>query len=530
MPRPNNRSQDLPARLAGLTWPGWLTYLVLAVFALGGVAVILYLTDIAPWAYSDSTAYLAVARNIAAGRGVVLQEPNGPFNLYTWHPPLYPLALSLPIALGVEALQAARWLNAVLFGLTVFLAGWATFRFTRSFWLSTGAAGLILASFDPLNAYAGVMSEGMFVFWSIFSLALLALAIQTPARQNRLLVFAGLAAGLAVLTRYTGLAVLAAGALSALLLIPGRFGQRIKQTLLFLLPGGLLAGTWLLPMFFATRTLGSRQLEALTGLPEKLKSYQLAFMDVIGSWLPFYYRGNHILTPPQKLIVACILLAVLVFLAGKWIRKRRQPFNQDGQLTWACILGIFCIAYVGLHLATYLAITAQPDVNGRLLLPLFIGGALLAAAVAAYLSRILPRSWIGGLIFAALALLSVWYFHSKVQNYLFEMHHFGQGFTSKRWLNNPMLVEIDALDPQIPLYSNNPALVLFYTERFPAALELDPTGTIYDLQIPPEAGLVLFTNAGLGGTSEAYGSTATAASQSYRLIYENEIGYIFLPK
>jgi len=530
MLHPKTRSQGVPSRLAGLSWPAWLTYLVLVLFALGGAALILYLTAVAPWAYSDSTAYIVVARNIAEGRGIVLQDPNSGFSFYTWHPPLYPLLLSLPIALGVGALQAARWLNSILFGLTIFLVGWSTFRFTRSFWLSTGAAGLILASFEPLKAYSGVMSEGMFVFWSFFSLTILTLAIQTPRRQKRLLIFAGLAAGLAILTRYTGLAVLAAGALCALLLIPGKIGRRLKQALWFLLPGGLLAGTWLLPVFLATRTLGSRQMEALTGLPEKFKSYQLAFMDVIGSWLPFYYRGNHILTPYQKLLVAFLLLAVLALLAGKWIRKRGQPFNQDGQLTWACILGIFFSAYGMLHLATYLTIDAQPDVNGRLLLPLFIGGALLAAAVAAYFSRILPKSWIGGLIFAALALLSVWYFHGKVQDYLFEMHHYGQGFTSKRWLENPIFNEIDALEPDLTLYSNNPALMLFHTNRFPASLELDDSGSAYALQMPAGAGLVLFTNAGLGGGGDAYGNTTVAAGSSHQLYFENEVGSIFLPK
>ena len=507
-----------------------MTYLVLVIFALAGAGLILYLTDIAPWAYSDSTAYLAVARNIAAGRGIVLQETNAGYALYTWHPPLYSLLLSLPIGLGVNALQAVRWLNAILFGLTIFLAGWTTQRFTRSFWLATGAAGLILASFDPLNAYSGVMSEGLFVFLAFLSLALLTLTISGSNKQNRLLIAAGVVAGMAILTRYTGLAVLAAGALATFLLIPGRVWQRLKQTLRFLVPGVLLASLWLVPVFFATRTLGSRQVEALAGLPEKFRTYNLAFQDVLSGWLPFFYRGNHILSPALKLLIGLLLLGAAGFLVTRRLRRRQQFLNRDGLLTWLGVVGLFCAAYVGLHLGTYLTLAAQPDVNGRLLLPLFIGGVLLAAATAAHLGRVLAKNWAAGVIFAALALFSVWYFRSKLQTYQFEMHHYGQGFTSKRWLGNSIFCELNSLDPQQPMNSNNPALMLFYTQRFPAALELDASGTAYDLDIPTGAGLVLFTNAGLGGGGDAYGNTTTAASQSFRLTYENEVGSIFLPK
>ena len=516
-----------------LTSPGWTTrwtFLALAGLALVGTGLILYLTAIAPWAYSDSTAYLAVARNIAAGQGIVIQDPNGGFSFYTWHPPLFPLLLSLPISLGMQALQAARWLNAILFGLTIFLAGAATFRFTRSFWLACAVAGLVLASYDSLNAYSGVMSEGLFIFWCLLSLLMLARAIQSSHQPTRLLLLAGAAAGLATLTRYTGLALLVAGLLSILLFSQGRMQQRLRKTLSYFLLAGVLTAAWLLPVFFATRSLGSRQVQALADLPEKFRTYSLAFQDVLSGWLPFFYRGNHILSPALKLLIGLLLLAGFIGLTARWLRRHQQPANRDGLLTWLGVLGLFCVAYVALHLGTYLSIAAQPDVNGRLLLPLYVGGVLLAAGMAAFLGRALPKTWAAGLLFVALALFSVWYFRSKVQTYQYEMHHYGQGFTSKLWLGNPIFCEISALDPNLALYSNNPALVLFYTDRFPATLQLDPTGTIYDLQIPSKAGLVLFTNSGLGKIGDEYGNTATAASQSYQLIYENEIGYIFLPR
>ncbi|MHB8114367.1 MAG: hypothetical protein ACYDHA_13035, partial [Bellilinea sp.] len=158
-------------------WMHRIAVLLLIILAVGGAALILYATEIGPWAYSDSAAYLVTAKNINEGRGIVLQNPAGEFERIPLHPPLFPLAVSLPMALGVSALQSSRWLNAILFGLTIFLACWSTFTFTRSYWLAGGAAGLILLSYAPVRAYSGAMSEGLFLFLAFSSLFLLTYAL-----------------------------------------------------------------------------------------------------------------------------------------------------------------------------------------------------------------------------------------------------------------------------------------------------------------------------------------------------------------
>ena len=513
-------------RLAAPPWHRRVTLSALALLALAGLVAVLYLTAVAPWGYSDSAAYLAEARNLAAGHGFVLQEPGGGFAFYTWHPPLYPLFLSLPLALGADALQAARWLNTLLFALSIFLAGGATYRFTRSFWLAGSAAGLTLASLDPLTAFSGIMSEGMFILWTFLSLFLLALAFQSPRPANRL-ILAGLAGSLAFLTRYIGVSVLAAGALSVLILTPGRLRARMRSLLLYLLPAAGLALLWVLPVFLATHSLGSRSLAALDTLPDKIRAYLPAFRDVLGTWLPFLNRGNRILPPDLKLVLAAVLLPLLAWSAARAQRRRGQPLNREGLPGWLLVLGIFCLAYAAVHLGTYLFLAAQPDVNGRLLLPLYFGGVLLAAGAADWISRVLPKRWPGALLFTALALLTVWYFHTPLKQYQFEMHHYGQGYTSKRWLDNPVFAELSTLDPATPLYSNSPALVLFYTQRFPLELPPDAAGTGYDLNLPAGTTLAIFTNAGLGGPTPADINALAGAEERYLILFENNEGGLF---
>src|SRR5262245_36042527 len=84
---------------------------ILFAFAFSGAVLILaatarYGAGLTP----DSGCYVSVARNLAAGRGLV---PHSGSPFVEW-PPLYPLLLALPALGGIEPIAAARVLNAVL--------------------------------------------------------------------------------------------------------------------------------------------------------------------------------------------------------------------------------------------------------------------------------------------------------------------------------------------------------------------------------------------------------------------------------
>lgn len=504
-----------------------LTLAVVGIMALIGMALILYATAIAPWAWSDSAAYISTARNIAAGRGIVLQDSSGTYSLLPLHAPLYPLILNLPLTLGMDVLQAAGWLNALLYGLTIFLTGWAVSRFTGSFWLSAGTAGLFLVSFEPLLAFTGLMAEGLFIFFALLSLVWVTLALREEDNSSRLLVAAGISAGLAILARYTGLSVLAAGCLAVWLFHKGSSGVKIKKALLFTVPGAVLAALWLIPVYFSTQTFGSRQIGEISNVSGRISSYFSGLFDVVGSWIPFFYRGNHILTPGTKLALGSLLLFVILVAAVIRVRKNETAIDENGLLTWIRVLILFTAAYLALHLTTFLIAAEQPDVNGRLLLPIFYSSVLLAAAITAFISQSVSKSWLGGLVFSALALMTLWYFHSKVQWHFYEMHHYGQGFTSNRWNENPIFDQVSALDDQPSLYSNDPALVLFYTERLPKDLKINPSNHVYDLPSTSDAELVLFIGEARKDLSEGYPAFVDTLRAQYQVLYEDNEGMIF---
>ena len=134
--------------------------LLLAAFL--GIALVIHATHYGPWVFSDATTYIWTAINLADGKGLVIQNQSGGYDLLTWHPPLFPSVLSIPVGLGADPLQAARWMNAIAFGLLILIGGLATWRYTRS-WLATlSVTGLTVFAMDLIYVFSGAMSEAIF--------------------------------------------------------------------------------------------------------------------------------------------------------------------------------------------------------------------------------------------------------------------------------------------------------------------------------------------------------------------------------
>lgn len=511
-------------------WSQRLLYIFLLILAICGVILIGYATEVGPWAYSDSAAYLATAQNIADGRGPVLQNSRGEYELIPLHAPLYPLAVSLPMALGVSALKSSRWLNAILFGLTIFLAGGSTFSFTRSFWLSTTAAGLILATYEPVRAFSGAMSEGLFLFLGLASLFVLARSVSDTNPQKWMPLLSGVLSGMAILTRYTGLVLLVVGLVILALFTHGNVKTRLRPIMTFSIPGILLPGLWLVPVFLSSHSFANRQIGELTNIGSKISIYYQSFFNTLGNWLPFFNRGNHIVSPEQKLIIGSLLIFTLTVIPIYRLNRRKESLNQHGLLIWGLTLLCFTISYIALHLGAFVTAITQPDVDGRLLVPIYLSGILLLPVIFTYCGRSIHKQWISNAVFVGLTLLTVWYFHGKMQMYLYDMNHFGDGYTSKRWNENPIFDQIVALETTNSLASNDPGIILFYTGRFPDQLRLSADQKTYLLDLPEDQGLVLFKIKGEEMIGSFYDSVVTTARERFQVIYEDNEGILFLPR
>ncbi len=170
--------------------------------------------------------YIGSAENLAAGLGyttfrVSLETREIPQPLTTW-PPLFSALIAAGIKVGLDPILAARGLNLLATALALFPMVWlGEALIGRRAAILAAVAFPVFIPFVKLSAYA--WSEGMFILWIL--LACLALAAirpknspcEDPVTALPLILAAGLACGLATLTRYIGIFLIPAGNLYLIL-------------------------------------------------------------------------------------------------------------------------------------------------------------------------------------------------------------------------------------------------------------------------------------------------------------------------
>ena len=230
--------------------PGRATALLAGIGALGAALVLLRVSEWGAGVGSDGAYFVSAAQNLQDGHGFV----NYRGGAYTGLGPLLPLALAFLGLFGPDPVDAAGWLHAAAFGLTVFVAAvWVRAR-TRSVFLA-GWAGLACALSLPLAHWASlVMTEPLFILFATLSLFALdrwlggdrAMPGITGGRQ--LLFAAATAAALACATRYLGLALVAC-ALPLVLTADRRgvpLGARAARAAIFAAVALAPIGAWML--------------------------------------------------------------------------------------------------------------------------------------------------------------------------------------------------------------------------------------------------------------------------------------------
>ena len=286
----------------------------------------------------DSADYLAAARHLAAGEGV--RDASGAPLVV--QPPLYPAVLALGAAtLAIDPLDAGRLLHTALAALVVLLGGVLLRRDVRSEALfALGLAALVLGR--PLfEVGTRAWSEQLFIVWVLVALLLLE---KFPAA-------AGVAVGLAGLTRYAGLSQLGAG-----VLVLAARGATRRQGLLraacFALPAVLLLGGWLARNRLVADTLFGPRATGVEGLGVHVGRIARVLLGWLGpgSWGVVIAVGVFVLVArrlaSRRLAPAATFLTIylLFLLASSW-RVAYDPI--DGRLL-APIYALLVLTIFGL--------------------------------------------------------------------------------------------------------------------------------------------------------------------------------------
>ena len=184
-----------------------LPVLLIVVMAALGVAHILVRTSAYGSAVQyDSVLFLSIAESLAAGEGLRTFE-GGEFVIGA---PFFPTLLAAISLAGIHPEEAGRLVNAVAFGLVVLASGLWLWRTLSSSLLALLGTIIVLVSYPLNDRFAQIMTEPLFILFTILSLLFLESFLNRKASAWILLVAAGFAA-LAAVTRYAGITVIGTG-------------------------------------------------------------------------------------------------------------------------------------------------------------------------------------------------------------------------------------------------------------------------------------------------------------------------------
>ena len=315
---------------------------------------------------TDSTIFLSTALNVLAGEG--WRDFTGR-PMATW-PPLFPLLLVTLGWVGIEPLEAGRWVNATAFGLTILAAGGWLRSHLRSRWLVLAAILAILTSLPLSDLASNFLTDPLFVLCTLLALIWLAAFLRRGGRTPLLL--SAVCTALAVLTRYPGVVLIGVGVLLLLLRRAPPLAVRLKHAIVFgAVPSIPLAALLLRNWAISKRLAGWRG-----GSGQSLSDSLSQVADVFRAWV----------VPPHTLDGLGYLLwmaAGLVVLADRGFgmggnKGTARPASPLFELGLALPFGVFAVAYL-VFIVAVVPSTVPQIIDSRYLLPIYVP--LLLAAV-----------------------------------------------------------------------------------------------------------------------------------------------------
>jgi 4-amino-4-deoxy-L-arabinose transferase-like glycosyltransferase len=439
----------------------WIFLLLMAVL---GVWVMLFSTRYGCGLRNDSFAYIAGARNLAAGNGYGRPGGSGDVVPLTHFPPMFSIVMVIPQLLGIDAVVSARWINAILFGAIVVLAGLIIRKMTRSTGFALFGAALVLCSSTLIDVYSWTMSEPLYLFLAFLSFYLLAEYFD----QGKwwLLAACGLIVGMAYLTRYVG-AALAATAGLAILFNHSTWRRKFRDLGLFVVFALPLIVWWMVRNYLLTGSAANRD---VIWHPVTIENIQGAINNII-----FWFIPGRLVNGRETL--AAIGLGVIVVAAGifgtinLWKALSEKKHFSPGL---PFILAAHMLIYVVLLFFSISFIEYSTDLDNRILTPLYLCSLILAVYFL-YLLWIRNQRLIkvGIVIFC---ILYAGFFANRGWDFASKLSVDGRGFNSENWREAQIVKAIRKL-PDVPIYTDSPTAVYLLTGRvaFTAPFKIDPS-------------------------------------------------------
>lgn len=368
---------------------------------------------------------------------------------------------------GLELIQAGRWLNVLLFGLTIALAG----SFFIWKWKSPLAGCLIaiMIAFSPsmIAAHAWLLSEPLYYFFGTISL--LALVVFLSGKRWIWLVLSASAAALAALDRYAGLALAFCG-LAVLLFQPSTgIVTRIKRIAVYGLISLAPTGIWLWVVRMNSASIAGREFRAFDGLISRLIKLIGPIKETLISWVPFSDLLPFISDPHQYkpfwIFTILVLIALAALLVMGFYRQKDRLQSITEPRNMLVVFTVFMECHLLVFIGATLFLTASPSTGDRNFAPLLFSVYFLLSALLIIIFRIYQgKNRVSALLMLIIFIIigiSLAQGIKAVAAYPAE----GLGYNTRSARQSPIYAAIRSLPEDLLLVCNNPNVILFHTNR-----------------------------------------------------------------
>ncbi|MBF0486003.1 MAG: glycosyltransferase family 39 protein [Candidatus Omnitrophica bacterium] len=402
----------------------------------------------------DTVNYLHAARSFSVGEGFLGFSKMGEAIPLTHFPLLFPAVLSLGNYLGLDTLEWARVLMAFLFGVNIFLLSMIGFYTTGNRRGALLAGGLALIFVHIVEVHLMALSEPMFL--TIILLFLGTLMRYLEKGNIRELILAGFLAGTAIVTRYSGVALLLTGVV-VVMANSFKSGKEKWRDVFFFFMLAII-----FPVLWFCRNVN---------VSGHLLAYPLGLSRHV-----FVSLGNGVNTLSEYLMpdtmpfaVRLVILGAFLTFSGVLAYKVISTASVDDKRSRAWlglkVMGIFFVVYT---LVAFLAIMfvdrGAVELDKRILIPLAVVSVglvpvLMPRAVSEKkTTRTLRARMVFLIIFMVLMFLRT---TQLVKNF----RHDGFGYNGREWTQSSFVKTVKTLSDQGIVYSNDPEAFYFLTQR-----------------------------------------------------------------
>jgi hypothetical protein len=498
------------------------TWICLFGCAVLGMLAVLYATQLGPGLGGDAAIYLTSARNMIAGQGLGIWDPENKFQLLPYFPPFFPIVLGIMGILQIPMVEGARWLHALLFGATILISGLLLYRTSRSACLSIILSAVI--AFSPImsHVFMWAMSEPIYLFVGILCLWFLLKYLETPLRI--FLILAAMAAGISFFTRYLGISFVLLGAFAILLMTRTRFISRVGQLAIFLLVSCTPIGLWVIYDRMSTGTVSSRSVTTGSSLPVQLTSLAHGIREVFASWfIPFSW----VEAPPYPAYLNTVVLIAIfgiVFAVAlallSWQSKRLAHWLASAEARLWVLTMVFLIINVGVISGVYLLTYPPITLDNRMFSASYLAMILLFFVQGHLLLQKWPsKVWLKVAVYLVYAVLLATYLY-RTPRTMAQIHNDGLGYNSSAWLASDTIQAVNRLPESLPVVSNDVAALMYFTDIRPYTFS-----EIYLAQP-----LIIFTRFGDDPSDRAQEAFREGAALVLFNSLEDELSFLYGPR